>query len=144
MFTIDINEKAYEVKGNLRFARDIETYLSTKKDGINQLNGLALLYMGLQSDSINALLNFLYYGIKTSERPSMDQIETALDKLLEQDEGALDGLFLKAVGVMELSGFFAKTRKTVMENLKKEDSNKELVKQMEQKRKKAISLLSKL
>ncbi|MGX7417660.1 tail assembly chaperone [Carnobacterium gallinarum] len=141
MFTFDIKEKAYEVKGNLRFAKDVENQLSTKQDGINQLNGLPLLYMGLQSNSINALLNFLYYGIRSSERPSMEVIEEALDARLEANEDALDDLFLKAIGVMELSGFFAKTRNQLMTTLKKD--NKELAKEMESKRKKALSLLSK-
>ncbi|MCO6017997.1 MULTISPECIES: tail assembly chaperone [Carnobacterium] len=142
MFTIDFKKKSYEVKGTLRFARDIETNLSTVQEGINQLNGMALLYMGLQSDSINALLNFLYYGIKASERPSMEVIEESLDDLLEKDENALENLFLKAIGVLETSGFFAKMKKMLMENLKTDPNNKELAKQMEQKSKKAISLLS--
>lgn len=142
MFTFDIQKKAYEVKGNLRFARDIENQCSTKQDGINQLNGLALLYMGLQSDSINALLNFLYYGIHPNGRPSMETIEEALDDMLEQDENALDTLFLKAIGVLETSGFFVKMRNALMDNLKKDEKNQALAKQMEQKRKKAISLLS--
>ncbi|MDT1958864.1 tail assembly chaperone [Carnobacterium divergens] len=142
MFTIDLKKKSYEVKGSLRFARDIEINLSTQQDGINQLNGMALLYMGLQSDSINALLNFLYYGIKASERPSMDIIEDSLDEMLAKDEDALENLFLKAIGVLETSGFFAKMKKMLMENLKNDPNNKELAKQMEQKRKKAISLLS--
>jgi hypothetical protein len=142
MFTFDIKKKAYEVKGNMRFARDIENQCSTKQEGINQLNGLALLYMGLQSDSINALLNFLYYGIHPKSRPSMETIEEALDEMLEQDENALDTLFLKAIGVLETSGFFAKMRKNLMDNLKKDEKNQALAKQMEQKRKKAISLLS--
>lgn len=72
----------------------------------------------------------------------MDIIEDSLDEMLAKDEDALENLFLKAIGVLETSGFFAKMKKMLMENLKNDPNNKELAKQMEQKRKKAISLLS--
>ncbi|MCP3741464.1 tail assembly chaperone [Rossellomorea sp. BNER] len=116
MTNLTINNKQYEAKANFKFEK-----LADKKykDESQELSGLEKIYQDLMSYKSSALVAF--WDCATAhykkEQPSVDDIEEALTKLIEEDPENLDQLFKEAFQTVDNSGFFRLQLKEFWNNL---------------------------
>ncbi|KGL46051.1 hypothetical protein EP56_02955 [Listeriaceae bacterium FSL A5-0209] len=142
-FTVNIGEKAYEVKANFRMVQDVENNLSTIKDGVNNLDGARILYMSIQNESINALVNIIQYGINRNVRPGVNEIEDFLDQKMQSEED-IETMFSLALGCLEESGFFKQARTQLIQQLEAEKNTQEMAEEFKKRGAKGLETISKL
>ncbi|MBC1499407.1 hypothetical protein HB943_02250 [Listeria weihenstephanensis] len=141
-FTVNIGEKACEVKANFRMVQDVENNLSTIKDGVNNLDGAQLLYMSIQNNSINALVNIIQYGINRNLRPSLNEIEDFLEQKMQSDED-IETMFSLALGCLQESGFFKQARNQLIQQLEGDEKTKEMAEEFKKRGAKGLETISK-
>ncbi|MBU3231036.1 tail assembly chaperone [Shouchella clausii] len=102
---LSVNEKDYEGKISFKFnSLANEKYSETDKEG-NQVDGFKKIYGGLLDGDASYLIAFFDCAFAhLKDRPSLEQIETALDKYVEVDK--LDDVFASAFVAFDQSGFF--------------------------------------
>lgn len=114
---LTINEKDYYAKTNFKFERTANEKYSEKMDG-NEVGGFMSIYLGLLQYSNEAILQFWDCALAhyKKDKPTLDEIEEALDKRIEED-GDTEKLLKEAFGVLDESGFFRKQVKSTWKEL---------------------------
>lgn len=119
MATLTIKDKQEEAKFGFAFKNLADkNYNQTDTEG-NELGGFSAIYTGLLQFDLDALKAFWDCGLAhlgTKGRPSISEIEAALEKRIEAD-GDTTKLFKEAFRVINESGFFKKDAKTFWKNL---------------------------
>lgn len=119
MATLTIKDKQEEAKFGFAFKNLADkNYNQTDTEG-NELGGFSAIYTGLLQFDLDALKAFWDCGLAhlgTKGRPSIADIETALEARIEADEDTVP-LFKEAFRVINESGFFKKDAKTFWKNL---------------------------
>lgn len=126
---LTIGKKQYEAKTNFKFEKLADKKYRNKD---NELSGLESIYQDLLSFKASALVAF--WDCATAhykkEQPIVDDIEDALEQLIESDESEVDRLFKEAFKSLDESGFFKKQLNEFWKNLdiaeKMADDEKEL------------------
>lgn len=129
MATLTIGKDQHEAKYGFAFKNLADkNYNETDREG-NETGGFISIYQGLLQFNLDALKAFWDCGLAhLKKRPSMAQIETALEERIEED-GDTEKLFKEAFQEINASGFFKKDAKTFWKNL---DMFKEMGTEQEQ------------
>lgn len=119
----EIVEKEFEAKTNFRFERLAEEKYSKDPDG-KTVGGFINLYLGLLQYDPLSLVAFWDCALHhyKKDKPTVPQIEDALEKLLEEDEEAP---FKVAFKVLDAAGFFKKRVKDIWKELAREEEEQE-------------------
>lgn len=114
----EIVEKEFEAKTNFKFERLAEEKYSKDADG-KTLGGFMSVYLGLLAYEPLSLAAFWDCALHhyRKDKPTIVQIEDALEKLLEEDDEAP---FKAAFKVLDAAGFFRKRVKDIWKELAKE------------------------
>ncbi|MGG3573410.1 tail assembly chaperone [Bacillus gobiensis] len=116
MAFLTIGDKQFEAKVGFKFDRVADK----KYSGEGELTGLETIYQGLMGYKTKSLAAFwdcatAYYGKR--EQPSLEMIEEAIIKVIEEDENELENLFKDAFKALDESGFFRLQLKEYWKNI---------------------------
>ncbi|MGE7922378.1 tail assembly chaperone [Viridibacillus arvi] len=134
MTTLTIKGQEYEGKCTFKFDRVSDEKYNSQDEKGNDVGGFSTIYMGLLQYDIKALSQFwdcALSHLSSKAKPSLTEIEGALEKRIEEDEEALEELFKEAFKAIDQSGFFKLTVKSFWKNLNmaegmgKDDEEKE-------------------
>lgn len=116
MATLKIGEKQHEAKFGFAFKNLADkNYNQSDKDG-NDVGGFSAIYTSLLQYDLDALKAFWDCGLAhLKQRPSIAQIEAALEARIEVDGDTTD-LFKEAFREINDSGFFKKDVKMFWKN----------------------------
>ncbi|MGE7954809.1 tail assembly chaperone [Lysinibacillus xylanilyticus] len=117
MATLKIGKDQHDAKYGFAFKNLADkNYNETDKEG-NETGGFISIYQGLLQFNLDALKAFWDCGLAhLKKRPSMAQIEAALEDRIEGD-GDTEKLFKEAFQEINASGFFKKDAKSFWKNL---------------------------
>ncbi|MGE7940622.1 tail assembly chaperone [Lysinibacillus xylanilyticus] len=117
MATLLIDKKQHDAKYGFAFKNLADkNYNESDREG-NETGGFISIYQGLLQFNLDALKAFWDCGLAhQKKRPSMAQIEAALEERIEED-GDTENLFKEAFQEINASGFFKKDAKTFWKNL---------------------------
>ncbi|POZ56253.1 hypothetical protein LYSIN_01036 [Lysinibacillus sphaericus] len=117
MATLTIEKTQYEAKFGFAFKKLADKNYNQKDKEGNEVGGFSAIYTGLLQFDLDALKAFWDCGLAyLKNRPSMAQIEAALEARIEED-GDTTMLFKEAFREINDSGFFKKDAKTFWKNL---------------------------
>lgn len=110
---LEINGKEYEAKTNFKFERRADEKYST-----DELGGFLTIYLGLLQYDAKAILQFWDCALAhyKDKKPSLEEIEEALEKRIEED-GDTEKLLKEAFKALDESGFFKKQLKSIWKEL---------------------------
>ncbi|QOV10938.1 tail assembly chaperone [Viridibacillus arvi] len=117
---LTIKEEELEGKCTFKFDRvSDEKYNSQDQNG-NDVGGFSTIYMGLLQFDIKALSQFwdcALSHLSSKEKPSLVEIEEALEARIEDEKEGVEVLFKEAFKAIDQSGFFKLTVKNFWKNL---------------------------
>ncbi|UED81955.1 tail assembly chaperone [Lysinibacillus sp. CD3-6] len=119
MATLSIKGVQQEAKFGFAFKNLADKNYNQKDAQGNDVGGFNGIYTGLLQFDIDALKAFWDCGLAhlgTKGRPSIAEIEEALEERINQD-GESDQLFKEAFKEIDTSGFFKRDAKTFWKNL---------------------------
>lgn len=136
MAILTIKGKDYEAKCNFKFEKTADKKYNEEDKNGNQAGGFHSIYTGLLQYSNKHLVSFWdcaldYLG---KDKPSIADIEEALESRIEQDEDT-EPLFKEAFKTVDESGFFKRQAKNFWKNIEtfKQTGKTEEEKQQNQK-----------
>ena len=117
MAYLTIDGKEYEAKTNFKFER-LANDKYNEESGGEKIGGFMSVYFKLLQYDNDGLLAFWDCGLAhyKKDKPSQEQIEEALEELIEQDS---DKAFKEAFTVLDKSGFFKKKVNTIWKEFTK-------------------------
>ncbi len=122
MAELIIGDKIYEAKTGFKFKNIADKKYKTEqkdaKGNTTELDGFMSVYLALLEYDLDALKQFWDCALahKGNDRPTIEQIENALDEKIESD-GDVDQSFQEAFQVLDQSGFFKKAVKQIKDGL---------------------------
>lgn len=117
MATLEINGKQIEGKASFAFDRTAKSKYRGHDESGNPIEGFMHIFLGLLSFDTQSLLAFWDCALSHEEkRPSVSEIELALEKKIEK-EGGTTPLIKDAFGVIDDSGFYKEAVKKFWDQL---------------------------
>ncbi|MGN7409969.1 tail assembly chaperone [Sporosarcina sp. SAFN-010] len=118
MAILTIKGKDYEGKCTFKFDRLADSKYNEADANGNETGGFMSLYMHLLQSSTKHLPAFWDCALEylKKEKPSLEDIEEALEQRIEED-GDADQLFREAFKAVDESGFYKKQAKSFWKNL---------------------------
>ncbi|MGE7946471.1 tail assembly chaperone [Lysinibacillus sp. NPDC093688] len=119
MATLTIAGTQQDAKFGFAFKNSADKNYNPKVENGNDVGGFNGIYTGLLQFNLDALIAFWDCGLAhlgSKGRPTIKDIEEALEARIETDEGT-EELFKEAFREIDSSGFFKRDAKTFWKNL---------------------------